>query len=204
MGHLCPPGFGSGFGIRIWIYWPDWIWIQFGSGSETLVTFVPSCEDWKWCSRNEVNNTSDCILNKSGAFLRISPHTVKGFPVLLAPHSKKKTYDINKYNWLLRIRYPQSKDSNKSNRLCLLFMWKCVNSEILQVLQWKNYNIVSTFKSGKETVKNHFEKIVYLRGCLCLNGFVILMYFSRRWILSILRTWTTSPGTIIPVDLLTL
>ncbi len=85
VGHLRPPGFGSGFGI----YWPDWIRIQFGSGSETLVTFVPSCEDWKWCSRNEVNNTSDCILNKSGAFLRISPHTVKGFPVLLAPHSKK-------------------------------------------------------------------------------------------------------------------
>ncbi len=35
MGHLCPPGSGSGFRIRIRIHWPDWIRIQ--SGSETLI-----------------------------------------------------------------------------------------------------------------------------------------------------------------------
>ncbi len=35
MCHICPPGSGSGFRIRIRIHWPDWIWIQ--SGSATLV-----------------------------------------------------------------------------------------------------------------------------------------------------------------------
>ncbi len=37
MGHFCSAGPGSGFRIRIRIHWPDWIWIQSGSGSETLV-----------------------------------------------------------------------------------------------------------------------------------------------------------------------
>ncbi len=31
LGHFCPPGSGSG------IHWPDWIRIQSGSGSETLM-----------------------------------------------------------------------------------------------------------------------------------------------------------------------
>ncbi len=42
MGHFFPPGFGSGYGfrirIRIRIHWPDWIRIQSGSGSETLLS----------------------------------------------------------------------------------------------------------------------------------------------------------------------
>ncbi len=33
VGHFCPPGSGSGFRIRIRIHWPDWIRIQYGSGS---------------------------------------------------------------------------------------------------------------------------------------------------------------------------
>ncbi len=37
VGHFCPPGSGSGSRIRIRIHWPDWIRIQSGSGSETLV-----------------------------------------------------------------------------------------------------------------------------------------------------------------------
>ncbi len=39
--HFCPPGSGSGF----WIYWPDWIRIQYGSGSvsETLAQTVSMC-----------------------------------------------------------------------------------------------------------------------------------------------------------------
>ncbi len=36
VGHFWPPGSGSGSRIRIRIHWPDWIRIQFGSGSETL------------------------------------------------------------------------------------------------------------------------------------------------------------------------
>ncbi len=36
VGHFCPPRSGSGFRIRIRIHWPEWIWIQFGSGSATL------------------------------------------------------------------------------------------------------------------------------------------------------------------------
>ncbi len=39
MGHFCPPGYGSVF--KLWIplriQWSDWIRIQYGSGSETLV-----------------------------------------------------------------------------------------------------------------------------------------------------------------------
>ncbi len=35
VGHYCPPG--SGFRIRIRIHWPDWIRIQSGSWSETLM-----------------------------------------------------------------------------------------------------------------------------------------------------------------------
>ncbi len=38
LGHFCPPGSGSGFRIRIRIHWPDWIRIQFGSGSATLLS----------------------------------------------------------------------------------------------------------------------------------------------------------------------
>ncbi len=37
VGHFCPPGSGSGFRIRIRIHRPDWIRIQSGSGSTTLV-----------------------------------------------------------------------------------------------------------------------------------------------------------------------
>ncbi len=37
VGHFCPPGSGSGFRIRIRIHLPDWIRIQSGSGSETLL-----------------------------------------------------------------------------------------------------------------------------------------------------------------------
>ncbi len=37
VGHFCPPGSGSGSRIRIRIHWPDWIRIQSGSGSETLL-----------------------------------------------------------------------------------------------------------------------------------------------------------------------
>ncbi len=39
LGLFCPTGSGSGFRIRIQfrIHWPDWIQIQFGSGSTTLV-----------------------------------------------------------------------------------------------------------------------------------------------------------------------
>ncbi len=42
VGHFCPPGSesGSGFRIRIRIYWPDWIRVQLGSGSATLVTAI--------------------------------------------------------------------------------------------------------------------------------------------------------------------
>ncbi len=39
VGHFCPPGFGSGFRIRIRIHWPDWIRIQSGSGSATLIVW---------------------------------------------------------------------------------------------------------------------------------------------------------------------
>ncbi len=37
VGHFCPPGSGSGSGfrIRIRIHWPDWIRIQYGSGSRS-------------------------------------------------------------------------------------------------------------------------------------------------------------------------
>ncbi len=38
--HLCHPGSGSGFRIRIRIHWLDWIRIQYGSGSETLAIGV--------------------------------------------------------------------------------------------------------------------------------------------------------------------
>ncbi len=41
MGHFCPPGSGSGFRILIRIHWPDWIWIQSGSGSATLQCLSP-------------------------------------------------------------------------------------------------------------------------------------------------------------------
>ncbi len=37
--HFWPPGSGSGFRIRIRIHWPDWILIQFGSGSASLVLY---------------------------------------------------------------------------------------------------------------------------------------------------------------------
>ncbi len=47
MGHFCPPG--SGFGLRIRIRGPDWIWIQ--SGSATLLTMHKEYRDsgpfWK-------------------------------------------------------------------------------------------------------------------------------------------------------------
>jgi hypothetical protein len=36
-GSFFPPGSGSRFRIRIRIHWPDWIRIQLGSGSATLV-----------------------------------------------------------------------------------------------------------------------------------------------------------------------
>ncbi len=42
--HFCPPGSGSGFQIRIRIYWPDWIRIQFGSG--TLMLNSPWRNSW--------------------------------------------------------------------------------------------------------------------------------------------------------------
>ncbi len=37
VGHFCLPGSGSGLRIRIRIHWPDWIRIQYGSGSAILV-----------------------------------------------------------------------------------------------------------------------------------------------------------------------
>jgi hypothetical protein len=45
--------------------------------------------DWKRCSYNNVWNTNDIIQNRSAALFtkiiwRISPHTVKGFPVYTA------------------------------------------------------------------------------------------------------------------------
>ncbi len=42
---ICPPG--SGFRIRI--HWPDWIRIQLGSGSATLVCTCAEVADWSWC-----------------------------------------------------------------------------------------------------------------------------------------------------------
>ncbi len=45
VGHFCPPGSGSGFWIRIRIYWPEWIRIQ----SETLlVTVRKQFSPWAW------------------------------------------------------------------------------------------------------------------------------------------------------------
>ncbi len=44
MAHFCPPGSGSGFRIRIRIHWPDWIRIQSGSGSATLVLSCIFCK----------------------------------------------------------------------------------------------------------------------------------------------------------------
>ncbi len=35
--HFCPPGSGSGFRIRIRIHRPDWIRIQYGSGSRIRI-----------------------------------------------------------------------------------------------------------------------------------------------------------------------
>ncbi len=40
-GHFCPPGSGSVFKLRIRIQWSDWIRIQYGSGSETLIVSDP-------------------------------------------------------------------------------------------------------------------------------------------------------------------
>jgi hypothetical protein len=40
VGHCCPPGSGFGFRIRIRIYRPDWIRIQLGSGSATMLHTV--------------------------------------------------------------------------------------------------------------------------------------------------------------------
>ncbi len=42
VGHICPPGSRSVFGIRI--HWPDWIRIQYGSGSAILVLPPASLE----------------------------------------------------------------------------------------------------------------------------------------------------------------
>ncbi len=42
VGHFCPPGSGSRFRIRIRINRPDWIRIQSGSGSETLIKWLYS------------------------------------------------------------------------------------------------------------------------------------------------------------------
>jgi hypothetical protein len=40
VGYFCPPGTGSGIRIRIRIRWPDWIRIQYKSGSATLVSVL--------------------------------------------------------------------------------------------------------------------------------------------------------------------
>jgi hypothetical protein len=58
---------------------------------------------WKQCTRYNIWNTNDFVLNRLGAILtkivwRISPHKVKGLPVLLAQYSKTHRYYINKYN----------------------------------------------------------------------------------------------------------
>ncbi len=42
VGHFCPPGSGSRFRIRIRIHRPDWIRIQSGSGSATLIKWLCS------------------------------------------------------------------------------------------------------------------------------------------------------------------
>ncbi len=58
VGHFCPPG--SGFQIRNWIHWPDWIRIQYGSGSETLqTTLFWSCSIQKfWVSKRTQGSPS--------------------------------------------------------------------------------------------------------------------------------------------------
>ncbi len=47
MGHFCPPGSGSGSGfpIRIRIHRPDWIRIQYGSGSRIR---IHNTAQWVW------------------------------------------------------------------------------------------------------------------------------------------------------------
>ncbi len=59
VGHLCPPGSGSGFWIRI--HWPDWIRIQ--SGYETLFWTELNCS--RFMGLQEIKLEGTKLVNKT-------------------------------------------------------------------------------------------------------------------------------------------